>query len=82
MRENPGRGREFPWLTPSVKKLLGASQVSLEAAASERLGFAPPEPGTLFIEVPALPCTPVSNLEHLHDNVIALPAAFPQLRDK
>lgn len=48
---------------------------SLETTAST---FAvPPEPGTLFIEVPAFPCTPVSNLQHLHNNVIALPAAFP-----
>ena len=48
----------------------------LEIKASS-LGLAPPEPGTLLIEVPTLPCTPVSNLQHLHDNVIALPAALP-----
>lgn len=81
MRENPARERECPWLRPSVKHLLGASQVSLEVAASS-LGLAPPEPGTLLVEVPALPCTPVSNLQHLHDDVIALPAALPQLRDR
>lgn len=46
----------------SIKDLpLGASQGSLEPAAS-CLGFAPPETGTLLVEVPALPCTPVSNL--------------------
>lgn len=33
----------------------------LEIKASS-LGLAPPEPGTLLIEVSALPCTPVSNL--------------------
>lgn len=77
MRENPGRGRECPWLRFSIKDLpLGASQGSLEPAASS-LGLAPPEPGTFLVEVPALPCTPVSNLQHLHNDVIALPAALP-----
>lgn len=60
---------------------MGVKSGSLEAGASS-LGLAPPEPGTLLVEVPALPCTPVSNLQHLHDNVIALPAALPQLRDR
>lgn len=41
------------------------------------LGLAAPEPGTLLVEVPTLPCTPVSNLQHLHDDVIPLPAALP-----
>lgn len=60
---------------------MGVKSGSLEAVASS-LGLAPPEPRTLLVEVPALPCTPVSNLQHLHDNVIALPAALPQLRDR
>lgn len=76
MRENPGR-RRISLAEISIKDLrLGASQGSLEPAAS-RLGLAAPEPGTLLIEVPALPCTPVSNLEHLHDDVVALPTALP-----
>lgn len=64
-----------------MSNISGASQVSLEVVASS-LGLAPPEPGTLLVEIPALPCTPVSNLQHLHDDVIALPAALPQLRDR
>lgn len=60
---------------------MGVKLASLEVVAPS-LGLAPPEPRTLLVEVPALPCTPVSNLQHLHDNVIALPAALPQLRDR
>lgn len=61
MRENPGRGR-VSLAEISIKDLpLGAIPGSSEPAASH-LGPAAPEPGTFLIEVPALPCTPVSNL--------------------
>lgn len=40
---------------------------------------ASPELGVLLVEIPALPCAPVSNLQHLDDNVVALPAALPKL---
>lgn len=60
MRENPGR-RRVSLAEMRIKDLMGASQGFLEPAASH-LGLAPPETGTLLVEVPALPCTPVSNL--------------------
>lgn len=41
--------------------------------------LAPPELGVLLVEVAALPSRPVPDLQHLDDDVIALPAPPPQL---
>lgn len=60
---------------PNRITLSSTIRSSLETTASTLA--VPPEPRTLLIEVSAFPCTPVSNLQHLHNNVIALPAAFP-----